>query len=524
MTALFSPSYRLPSRASYGCLVIMITMALLSGLVPTALARYQPQPLETPTVVPVGDPGKEYMLLGEQPLTFKLQGPGVLSGFARVHFMAGETDPKPGRVIMLGVVGTQATTELVFKPSGKSQYSDGRPGSPSGGRRVEWLIPEGEHTVMYHGDCADGSAIFLILYYEGPGQEKASESVATQVVKEERDKPSRYSTRTSMGMDFIYDSNYLGLSEDYIDQWHTGDYPYKFRMRTVDEFILAPWLNVELRARYFGMGRTSFRFKLQHWQYTHNPIKNNQQFDFYLRQFVGSGKSLELSYFYAPEQYIRELSDRAPFTPAEDPVIWHAFNFTKNVLAVAYRHRLSRQISVKLILEKNLRYYNQPFIENDIDASEIRGTLYWSPHRRWQFSVDYSYEHAKARAIDTTGETAETSDDSDATYDRDLYRLGITWRPQFLKKLVDRIDASGLVMLYYYPTDKELFEDPFHAGRTDNVYKVSLGFERRILRSVTLDLAGRYTVRTVDSPWPGDITLDKDFTKYRIWLGLTYRL
>ena len=506
--------------------LISLTVCCLAIPATVLAERFQPAPQQPPTIVPVGTGGKAYFLLGAEPLTFELRGPGTLTGYVRVHFEENETEAKTGRVILLGLVGVPATTNLTFQPSATTRYTDERPGRPSAGQRVEWAIPEGEHSLIFYGDCTDGSDIFLTPYYDGPPQSQETMALvqpeAVQPAKKKR--TSRYSFRGQVGLEFAYDSNFLGLSDDYIDEWRYGLYPEKFKNSTVDDFVVSPSIDGEVRRRFLGMGQTRLRAKAQHWQYTNNPIKNNQEFDFYLRQYFGSSKSVELYYTYAPEQYIRMLSDRAPFTPAEDPIVWDEFRFTKNVFGLAYRHRASRRISLKLNLEKNLRYYNQTFIENDIDASEIRGTIYLDPHRSWNFSADYSYEYAKARAVDSVGETPETSDDSDGTYERDLYRLGITWKPRFLRKLIDRVDLSGLLMLYYFPTEKELFDDPYHAGRKDTVYKVSLGFERRLNKQLTVDVSGRYTVRTVDSPWPGDITLDKDYDKYRIWVGFAYKL
>jgi hypothetical protein len=191
---------------------------------------------------------------------------------------------------------------------------------------------------------------------------------------------------------------------------------------------------------------------------------------------------------------------------------------------LTYRHRISKSFSGKLILENNQRFYNKPFLENDIDAWEVRGTFYWRPHRHWNFSTDYSFEKATARATDSVGEIPEFSDDSDGSYKRDLYRLGITWKSPFLKKFVERIDLSGLLMIYWFTTDKDLFEDPYHAGRKDTVYKVTLGARRKLSQEITANVGWRFTERSVESPWPGDITLDKDYSKYRVWLGLTYEL
>jgi hypothetical protein len=210
--------------------------------------------------------------------------------------------------------------------------------------------------------------------------------------------------------------------------------------------------------------------------------------------------------------------------PEEDPSLYKSFCFTKNTLALTYRQRLSRALSTKLILENNLRYYNRPFLENDIDAWEVRGVVYWNMHKRWRLQLDYSYEDGRALGLDEIGETIKNSDNSDASYTRDLFRLGVTWKPNLPYRLVDSVGLSGLLMLYYYSTEKDLFADPYHSGRKDQVTKLTIELRRKLSKLISADWGIRFTQRTVDSPWPGDVALDKDYDKYRTWLGLTYKL
>ena len=102
--------------------------------------------------------------------------------------------------------------------------------------------------------------------------------------------------------------------------------------------------------------------------------------------------------------------------------------------------------------------------------------------------------------------------------------MGLTWEPRFLRPWIERIDVVGLLMLYWYTTDKALFEDPYHSGRKDSNYRLSLEVRRGVGRKLTVRLGTFFTERAVDSPWPGDVALDKDFTKQRYWLRLDYDL
>jgi len=56
------------------------------------------------------------------------------------------------------------------------------------------------------------------------------------------------------------------------------------------------------------------------------------------------------------------------------------------------------------------------------------------------------------------------------------------------------------------------------------IWKFTLTFRRYLNKDLTLNLAGRYSVRQVDSPYYGDVGLDKDYDQRRFWIALTYRI
>jgi hypothetical protein len=490
-------------------------------------ARYTPLPLDEPVTVPIGPSAKPYWRLdATEPLRLNLAGPGVLSGYIRVHFTDREYESKSGSVSLLGAPGLPAAIPLTFRPSDKSRYGDARDGLPSVGEPVAWDLPAGTHTLELRGRCDDGAAVFVVLYYEGPAQPgiSAAGRVDRPAAAPRQRRASRFTIRNRVLFEIAYDSNVLDNSDDYLVAWHAGLEPDQFRMRTEDDLVLAPSLELEVRRNLIAPGQTRLNYRFTRWHYLINPIKNNEEFDLYLRQYLGRGRSVEISFVHAPEQYIRQLTDRPPYTPPEDPTTYKEFRFTKNTVGLVYRERILRSLSAKLILEHNLRYYNRPFLENDISAWEIRGVAYWDVHQRCRLQLDYSYEDGRARGYDSVGETRESSDDSDGSYTRDLYRLGLTWEPNLPWRLIDKIGVSGLLMLYYYTTDKSLFDDPFHSGRKDEVTKVTFEVGRRLSKVITADLGIRFSQRAVDSPWPGDVALDKDYNGYRAWLRFSYQL
>jgi hypothetical protein len=503
-------------RNAIGSLVLAV--GLLCG---GPAAAYTPQPLGKPAVVEIGEEsGKPYLRLDRRPLSVPLRGPGRLTGYVRVHFGPDESGQKQATLVIGGLAAPD-TIAMTFTPSDVSRYLDGRQGRPSEGVRFTCDAPPGPAIITLRGRTGGEAGVFAVIYYDGPPQPA---ELLDQENEEGEGGSSPVTVSASVGLQIAYDTNFLNYSDDYLRDWETNRYPYKFRIKTKDDLVIAPSLDVEFKSQPFAMGSTRLSFGYTDWRYAQNPIKNNEDFEAALRQYVGRGRSFELAYTYSPEQYIRQLSDRPPFVPSDTPLIWPDFRFTRNVLSMAYRHRFSRRFNGKLQLENNRRYYNQPFIENDIDAWELRGALYWQLMRPLRLQLDYSYEQALARGHDAVGETHDSSDDSDASYERDLYRLELAWQPDFLQRFVERVDIGGLWMHYWFTTDKPLIEDPYHCGRKDQVTILWMSVHRSLGRRVNAELGMRQTVRAVDSPWQGDIALDKDYRNTRYTLSLEYEL
>jgi hypothetical protein len=336
-------------------------------------------------------------------------------------------------------------------------------------------------------------------------------------------KPAGWAVRGTASCSFIYNDNILGASTDDIDAFESGSYPFKFAHESTDDLVLAPGLDLEARRDLIALGQTRVRVRAKHWIYANNPIKTNTDLDFFLRQNIGKRQSLELYLHASPFQYIRHLTDRSPLVDPAAPLQWYSFRFQRNIWNLTWRQTVSRQLAATLIFERNYRYYNREFMENDIEAWELRGSLAWTVSRVVSLSGDYSYEDGNGRGIDQDGEALATSNNSDPSYERDLYRLGIDLTPPQLARYVDKIGLTFLFMDYYYTVQRPLVDDPYHVGRRDLNYKYTVELQRRLSRDVTLRVATRRSSRTVESPWEGDLATDKAFVQWQTWVDLSYR-
>ncbi len=525
----------------------LLVLALLLGavLLPPGAARAADllHPVGPVPIVPLGRAATPYLVVGARPVQIPIQGPGTVTLYARVAMpdqspsrqstsdqtkSRAAATPRSGVLQVEGLPGQPLALDLEFRPSRSATWPDDRAGRPSAGTRASLEIPAGRHDLRLSAVLPGNEEMLVVLYFDGPAQPRvpglqAPAPTPPSAVKKKAKKKSPWSFRQSAGLDIMYNDNILTNSPDDLDSFQLGLEPYKFKHHSDDDLVLAPSVDLEARRKFLDWGLTRFRFKFKHWLYTHNPIKTNTDFHFYGRQDLGKKSSLEAYFHFAPEQYIGLLSDRSPLDDPDGDLQYPEFTFQRNVWSLTWRQKLSRSLSARLLYEENYRYYNQEHQENDIEAWEVRGNLAWKMNRTFTWNVDYSYEDGNGKGLDEVGEDILTSDNSDPSYERDLYRLGLTVNPRPWRRVLQRIDLSFLFMDYYYTTTKSLVEDPYHAGRRDTYYKATVEVRRKLTKTLTLKLATRRTQRIVYSPWEGDITTDKDFVQWLYWINLDLR-
>ena len=195
-------------------------------------------------------------------------------------------------------------------------------------------------------------------------------------------------------------------------------------------------------------------------------------------------------------------------------------------MSLSYWRRWRPPLDSKLTLGRSERYYNQAFMENDNWEWKLGGYVTYRLLRRLRVRGEYFYSNVKARAADQAGETAAASDDGDASYERDSYRLTVDYRPKGGLLGVRRYTVRGQYQAYYFTSERPFWEDRFHVGRKDQVYRLELSGESgRIWGPVSLEAGYRFTERTSTAAYAAggeDIGEDKDYTDNRFWFGVEY--
>jgi hypothetical protein len=555
-------------------------IALLGALAaaPVAHARFEPRaadplPNGRPRpAVTIGEPGqaRDYYRIDRGPCPLTLDGPGTLRIFVRADVPPDYPTPDSLWVTLEGLVGFPAQRwALALRSTRLSRYPDARRGRPTAAERVAVIVPIGRHALSVSGTSDIGETVYAAFAYEPvarpepepetpevtPPSEAAPPVKAPPASRPAKPKAAprpRWDLSSNLALGMIYDDNILRLSAATIEDFRRNTNPKEWAITTYDDMIVDATLDAEIARPLLAGKPTALRLRYERWEYLRNGIKTNHEVELRLRQGLRSADYVEGVYLYAPPGYIKELSDRPPFVSNVEPRTYHHFMITKNQFTLTYRWRARPWLALRVIGGRVLRFYNRPFLENDL--WEWNGRLAADVTTgRFTTTVHYAYADVAARGYDAVGETLETSDNgSDGSYEKDWYRLQLAYRPKRspyapaqqgglgggARRLASWVDrglagvrtASLTVQCDYqrqfYTSQLPLDIDALHVGRLDETRQIQIVWTSRPVawRTISLEAGWRYTQRTArgaGSLVGEDPSEEKDYTGSRYWLGMT---
>jgi hypothetical protein len=205
---------------------------------------------------------------------------------------------------------------------------------------------------------------------------------------------------------------------------------------------------------------------------------------------------------------------------SSNPTTYKKCDFSRNLYTVKGGRRILRSLEASVFYQRDILYYNPHFTEYDTKANRFGFELLYDCTPWMQAGFEYAFKRAGAKGYDEEGETRESSDDSDISYDEDYFQGVIrSDLSGFLSRAVD-LSIGYQVARRFYTTEKTLEEDPFHAGRKDSIHRFSIAAAYDLIRAVSL--FGRYEFqwRDVNSKGNVRITEVKNYDRNRISLGI----
>jgi hypothetical protein len=494
----------------------------------------------------------------DQGCPIRVTGPGLLRLFARAHAQPGRPEPQQLTVSITGLPGFGEQRWVdALRTASALRFADGRSGFPTDARKVVLRVPEGVHDLLVTGTTDGADPVYATLGFQLPAPPPEPVVKATPKPKPPRKPRSPWRVTGDLALETIYDDNIARFSESTLAELKSGVCPECYGIETVDDLIVHQVVQTELSHARLLLGRsTRLRVRYQRWEYMRNGIKTNDEFNIRARQYTRRSDYVEAGYTYAPNGYVKELTDRPPFVSRVVPREYEHFVVTRNDFDLGYRWGALSWLAMRGGVGRTLRFYNQRFMENDI--WEWSGGLAADVSiGRFGIRPEYQYVSAKARGYDQVGETLSTSDnDGDGSSEKDTYKLRIAYqtgdapyRPPpvgsgALAGLVGALRAAGAwidrglmaahtaaceVQFAYgrqfYTSKKPLHVDPGHVGRLDQSKQVQIGWSSTpVYKQASFEAGARYTVRTAKAPagliGENDPSEEKDFTGTRYWVAV----
>ena len=340
-------------------------------------------------------------------------------------------------------------------------------------------------------------------------------------------RPAAPSVRVSgsLAFELIYDDNVIHYSDADLEEFATVSAPGKFSIRQAGDHIVRPMLTLNAETKALTGQKLETQLRLTSWWYLADGVKNNESINLRFKHPGFGRDNFQFTLYHAPQQYLRNYRDRPPTTPPSDPMEYTTFSITSTSASLGYWRGISKKTEGRLELRRSWRYYNQAFMENDNWEWRFGGYLGYRLAGPLKVTAEYFYSDVRARAADEAGETAETSDEGDASYERDHYRLALDF---YLKKgflRVKHFAVEGQYQAFYFTSRKPLAEDPFHVGRKDQVYQFEFTWDTPpVLGPISLEGGYRYAERNSSAPGGASggegIDEDKDYNDNRGWVGM----
>ncbi|MFH1865194.1 MAG: hypothetical protein ABIK85_04865 [Candidatus Eisenbacteria bacterium] len=471
---------------------------LLLLVVPAPAARVVP--VGTPEPVEIEVSGKAYRyfpLTGGSPLSFVVEGPAVFEPILRWRF---EDGIQGADVDVAFALDGRAMWHQVFRPvAGAAGY----PSQPDwrGGRavRVSIDVPAGEHIVELRLAAPELGVLDV-----------------NPVVRAPDVLPWQLAWRYELGV--AYDSNIFRYSETDVDDFLDGREGQKYPVEYADDVRLEPSVDLSFVREEPGRRETELRLSADGRLAAINGEKGFAKLGARVKE-TRTGLAYALVDYYAiPSYHVRHLWDAD--VDGGDP--YRSCDLRKH--AVRLEVGSDRSLPADLIARVKYDYmgYDQDFVEYDSDAWTTGLVAVVRPVRGVRVDLGYALRKLTARGYDEVGETRETSDDSDISYEQDEYSLKVRWDAGSEGGMPTVFTFGAKLSARFYQTGRSVADDPYHAGREDTYWTFSGRSAHELSDGVTLEAFYEHRRRSSESEFVEALGLSKDYTADRVGVRLIF--
>ena len=265
-----------------------------------------------------------------------------------------------------------------------------------------------------------------------------------------------------------YDSNtyqYSGNAIDMYKSYQERDTRFK-HVSSISDIITGIFVDASKQFRWFKRLPTRIGAWVKSDIYAYNPINNQQEYAFYIRQQLNKAASFELGYVYTPMHFLKYLLD-VDIPSGEYDRFAKAY-YRENEIDAILRYRPAKDWYTRLRYRLELDDYNGSFKERSCTDNSVRMDLIKSWRgAKVSTGVFYDYTYSSARGKDDDPEL-----DVDNSYVQD--KLGCLFRLPFYKET--RIEAEYSCAYRRFTSRLPISDDPLHRDRFDRIQNAKIAF------------------------------------------------
>jgi len=297
-----------------------------------------------------------------------------------------------------------------------------------------------------------------------------------------------------------FDSNICSLSDYDITRFENWE--KDFLIETIDDgiFRLGGSINYSKKSGEFKLyAGASFWSSM----YYENFDKSYFGFSSYFKIRRG-GTNIKISLGGTPKYIIRAYID-----DDTDSTKWSGYKSLNGSIEIS--QRIIPYIYIRGQYKRTMSIYNDYFPEYDSNRDEFEiGIL---RNGTTSFEAGYCFRISDARGYDNEGETKESSDESDISYEQDMLFIEVG---QDFKLLGKRCEA-GLYADYarrFYQSTKSYLIDPLHVSRSESMWQANPSVKIGLTEKNWVKFETSFRFRRAESELNPDIPKLRDYNRF----------
>jgi len=338
-------------------------------------------------------------------------------------------------------------------------------------------------------------------------------------------KKDKWTLKLSIGP--YYDSNVLKYSDKYIERFKNREDPGRFHINRIDDLTFGYSAGLTFSDKVIGKMNTTLGAGYDSDAYTYNSVKSWATYGVFLRQQITSTTTVQFSYSFIPEFYVRHFRDDDwVYYYGYTEIAFQPYTFSKDDFNF-WVHQIMpwRTTRVRFYFDYARYFLNEAYTEYDSNDYMFGFRIYQTIAKNFQITIGYLYTTSDAKGYDEPGETINNSDDSDATNYEHTYAAGLQWKLPKVFKRSNSISADFQYQRAFFTTKEFVELDPLHVGRYDYNYRLFLNYNISLIQNLSATIFYNWYARESGSPSDYNneyISDEKDYTQYRLGINFNY--